>query len=334
KTKEKLLPVVEGGIAKIANLSFGPGDIRILAAPRNQIASAPLDWLTLQRGWWRGTKKPAKSIPAYEARFALELNDQWLMKPLDDKDGADHSAMAAPDYDTKGWTESRLSAWLIPEDLQTHRIFFRKKFTVPKKWNNGEIDLWLKGWQSDPVMGKARVWLDGEEVLKSENPQDLTAKLKPGTEHLLAIELMGETRQIIGFKGNIWLAYIPKPNATIALGGAWTASADGLKWDRELTLPGKIEKTAMVKRFIKVDKSATDKTVMFWMDAPGLTDVIVNGHYVRRHHHRIGTRTSLNITPWIKFGEENEFIITTGGADPRIGIKELELRLYTPGEYP
>ncbi|NQT51070.1 hypothetical protein HQ576_03420, partial [bacterium] len=34
KTLEKLTPSVDGGTAKIANLSFGPGDIRILAAPR------------------------------------------------------------------------------------------------------------------------------------------------------------------------------------------------------------------------------------------------------------------------------------------------------------
>ena len=334
KTQEKLMPVGEGGIAKIANLSFGPGDIRILAAPRNQIASAPLDWLTLQRGWWRGTKRPTKKIPAYEARFALELNDQWLMKPLDENDNTVHYDLAAPNYDDSGWTVSRLGAWLIPEELQTHRLFFRKKFTVPKKWDDGEIDLWLKGWQGEPVMGRARVWLDGEEILKIDNPQDMSAQLKPGTEHLLAIELMGENRQIIGFRGNIWLAYLPKPVATIALGGAWTASADGMKWDKELTLPGKIEKTAMVKRKIKIDESAANQTVMFWMDAPGMAEVIVNGHYVRRHHHRIGTRSSLNITPWIKFGEENEFIIPCGGADPKIGIRTLELRSYTPGEYP
>ena len=205
---------------------------------------------------------------------------------------------------------------------------------MPKKWDDGEIDLWLKGWQGEPVMGRARVWLDGEEILKIDNPQDMSAQLKPGTEHLLAIELMGENRQIIGFRGNIWLAYLPKPVATIALGGAWTASADGMKWDKELTLPGKIEKTAMVKRKIKIDESAANQTVMFWMDAPGMAEVIVNGHYVRRHHHRIGTRSSLNITPWIKFGEENEFIIPCGGADPKIGIRTLELRSYTPGEYP
>ncbi len=334
KTKEKLVPVVDGGVARISDLRFGPGDIRIFAAPRQQIASAPLDWLSLQRGWWRGTKRPSHKIPAYEPRFALELNDQWLMKPLDDKDAADHSAMAAPEFDDAGWSQTRLGCWLIPEDLPTHRIFFRKKFTVPKRWDNGEIDLWLKSWQSDPVMGKARVWLDGAEVLKDANPQDLTAQLKPGNEHLLAIELNGEQRQIIGFRGNFWLAYIPKPDATLSLAGAWTASPDCLTWDKETKLPGPFEKLAMVKRRIMIDTEAAGKNVVFWMDAPNLGEIIVNGHYVRRHHHRIGTRTSLNITPWIKFGEENEFIIPCGGADPKIGIKELDLRFFTPGVYP
>jgi len=91
---------------------------------------------------------------------------------------------------------------------------------------------------------------------------------------------------------------------------------------------------AMVKRRVRIERSAADQTLMFWMDAPGLVHVIVNGHYARRHHHRIGSRTSLNITPWIKFGEENEFIIPCGDADPRSGIQAIELRAFTPGVYP
>lgn len=332
KTQEKLRP----DAGKLANLKLGPGDIRILASPRPRMAMAPLDWLNLQRGWWRGTKQPSKNLPPNKPRFSLDLGEGWLMKPLDDKDATDHAALAAADYDDSNWTESRLKTWLLPEDIQTHRLFFRKRFSVPATWKDGEIALWLRSWIGDAAVGRVRLWLDGMEIPATKDAVDVTAKLTPGKEHLLALELVGDGRQVVGFRGNLWLAYIPKPNATVDLAGPWLASPDGLTWEEKpLALPGPLgKKFAMLKRTVKIAAPATPQTVMFWMDAPGLVDVIVNGHYVRRHHHRIGSRASLDITPWIKFGEPNEFVIPCGAANPGVGVKDISLRLYTPGAYP
>ena len=39
---------------------------------------------------------------------------------------------------------------------------------------------------------------------------------------------------------------------------------------------------------------------------------MINGRLVRRLHHEVGTVTSLNVTPWVKFGQENEIHIVRG----------------------
>ena len=335
KTREKLTPTLDGGTAKIANLSFGPGDIRILAAPRQSITAAPLVWLDLQRGWWRGTAKPSRPVPAYRARFALDLNEGWRMKALGDRDAADRAALAAPTLDDRAWQESRLGPWLVPDDLPTHRAFFRKRFTVPARWNNGAIDLWMASWLHETVIGRLRVWLDGAELLASGRQiagRDLTAQLKPGTEHLLAVEVASEG-QVAGCYGNTWLAYLPKPNATLDLAGAWTPSPDGLKWEREATLPGPWGKWAMARRRVRIDRPA-GQTVMLWLETDarcGIYGVMVNGRWVMRLHHEVGTRTYLNVTPWIRFGEENEFhIICRGGGNG--AVKAVALRFFTAVE--
>lgn len=338
KTQAKLTPVVENGVAKLANLAFGPGDIRIFAAPRREITTAPLDWLNLQRGWWRGTTLPSRKVPTYQARFALNLNEQWRMKPLDDEDAADHAALAAPALDDGGWEEARLGPWLAPEDLPTHRAFFRKRFTVPAQWNNGEVDLWFKSWIHEAIWGRARVWLDGKEILASGRQivgQDLTADLKAGTAHLLAVEVMSEG-EVAGVYGNTWLAYLPNPPAKLDLAGEWTPSPEGLTWGEPIPLPGPLGTATMIKRRIRVDQPANRTVMLFTQTDDHCSNIgaLVNGQWVRRHHHVLGHRTYLNVTPWIKFGQENEFLLPLNPGDGQGALVAAELRFFAPGTAP
>ncbi|HEY3397640.1 MAG TPA: hypothetical protein VGM19_08280 [Armatimonadota bacterium] len=337
QTQEKLVPVVENGVAKLTGLAFGPGDIRILAAPRRQIGSASLGWLNLQRGWWRGTTAPSRKVPTYQARFALNLNEQWRMKLLDDGDASDHAALAAPGLDDKTWKVAELGPWLVPEDQPTHRAFFRKQFTVPANWNHGEIDVWFKSWMNEVMWGRMRVWIDGKEILASGRQiigQDQTALLPPGA-HLMAVEVMSEG-EVAGLYGNTWLAYLPTPAAKLDLGGPWKPSVDGLTWQDPINLPGPLGKATMVTRRILVNPPP-GQTVMLFTETDGRCNsigVVVNGQWVRRHHHVFGNRTYLNITPWIKFGQENEFLIPCNPGDGQGAFTSLELRYFPAGTAP
>jgi hypothetical protein len=334
-TGEKIAPVTDGTVFKLANLAYGPGDIRILIAPRQQVASAPLDWLNLQRAWWRGTTPPSRKLAPYDARFALNLDEDWRSKPLDDTDTADHTPLAAVTLDDATWPTARFGSWLVPEDRASHRLLLRKRFTVPAKWNDGDIALWMKSWQGNAVRGQARIWLDGAELVPPTSQVtalNVTDKLKPGSQHLLAIEIWGGG-QVAGANGDMFLSYIPKPAASVDLAGEWASSPDNLSWLAKVTVPGPLSKAAMIKRTFKLDRPA-GQTAMFYMDAPGMVELIVNGHLMRRHHHRIGEITSLNVTPWLRFGADNEIQIPVGSADARVGVRKAELRLYPAGSYP
>jgi hypothetical protein len=338
QSQEKLTPTVENGAAQLSNLDFGPGDIRIFAAPRRQIASAPLDWFNLQRGWWRGTTPPNRKTPTYQPRFALDLNDHWRMQTLDDQDAADHSALAAPDLDDRAWQPATLGPWLVPEDLPTHRAFFRKQFTVPAQWGPGEIDLWMKSWMNEVIWGHMRVWLDGKEVLASGRQiigQDLTAQLKGGTTHLLAVEVMSEG-EVAGCYGNTYLAFLPQPAAKLDLKGQWTPSLDGLTWQDPIALPGPLGQATMIKCRAFVDRPFGETVMLFTQtdDRCACIGALVNGHWVRRHHHIFGTRTYLNVTPWIKFGQENDFFLPVRNDQGQGSLLAAELRFFPAGTAP
>ena len=53
-----------------------------------------------------------------------------------------------------------------------------------------------------------------------------------------------------------------------------------------------------------------------------LLGAIVNGRYVRRHHHRFGDRTDLDVTPFVRFGEENEIVLVGNGNPTQTGTVE------------
>ncbi len=324
--------------ARLAGLAFQPLDIRIFVTPRGRIADAPLAWLNLQRGWWRGTAKPSKPIPAYVPRFALDLADRWAMKPLEEKDKADIAPMAAPGFDDSSWKMVRFGNWLVPDELPTRRAFFRRKFSVPAHWKDGEIDLRIMSWHREAVRGRLRVWLDGAEIQSggsSVNGLPLAGKVLPGKTHLLAVEMAGEG-QVAGAIGNAWLYCRPKPQSSQDLAGEWVTTRDCLSWEGRATLPGPWD-YAMARRKVRIDRSAAGKTVLVRVETAqpcGIYGVMVNGRWVMRLHHEVGPVTELNVTPWVRFGEENEIHVVRRGGGGKAEIKVVRLDYYREGEYP
>ncbi|MCX6902410.1 MAG: hypothetical protein NTW03_02790 [Verrucomicrobia bacterium] len=313
QTKQEVPLVREGTEVRTPELEFGPADIHILLTPRTQICQAPLDWLELQRGWWRGTTPPRKKLPPYRAPNTLALTADWRIKPLPEDAPADQSALAAPGLDDSQWEKTDLVNWLVPEERATHRALFRRQFTLPADWQDGKIKLWIKSWIHEAVRGRLRAWLDGQPIAdgNSVTAFDLT-QLKPHSTHLLAVEIKSEG-QVAGCIGNSWLTHLPRPENQIDLGGSWTPSRDGLAWDPPVTLPGPWNGWSMNRRRVPVPAAWSGQTVMIQLETEtqcGIFGVMINGRLVRRLHHEVGTVTSLNVTPWIKFGQENEIHIT------------------------
>ena len=330
---------------RLANIVLEPGDTRVFLTPRNQIAQAPAAWFQLQRNWWRGTTKPsAKPLPPPVQRFARELTADWKFRTLDA--AADATPLLAAQVDDQSWTTRALGIWDVKDAGGQCHAVFRKTFTVPAEWTGGRVSLWLTSWAGSSFVEKGRVWLDGQEV-KPMNEHaylaDNLAALRPGSSHTLAVE--AQSRGVLaGLRGQCWLSYEPTAAQRIDLAGAWAPSADGLKYEAPITLPGKFG-TQFLKRSVFIDAKYRGQNAVITIDGdPALISVLINGKLVRRHHHMLGERGSLNLTPFVRYGDTNEIeLVRWGQSDVNSApghdvhmhaLREVALNFYEPAVYP
>ncbi|MFA6293670.1 MAG: hypothetical protein WC637_17920, partial [Victivallales bacterium] len=147
------------------------------------------------------------------------------------------------------------------------------------------------------------------------------------TSHEVVVEMRGKGT-LNGSRGNAWLAYQPAPQATQDLAGDWLGTKDSLRYDIKLSLPGNWSGKA-ARRSVIIDKTQSGRNVILHTEGRFL-GVMINGRWIRRHHHLIGDRMDLNITPWVKFGEENEIELV---GDSRKALA-ISLNFYDKTVYP
>jgi len=307
----------------------------VLTTPRGELLDAPLRWFELQREWWKGGKgrlKPFEPLP--EDPWTRDLTNDRKIRYLPDAEQAPDDFPQAG-FDDSTWTDGKVDVWTVPEEQPYKHALMRRQFTVPAEWNSGEIDLYIKSWNAGVGMGKLRVCLDGREILKPDNgsinglSRRITAEVEPGKSYILAIEVFGEG-MVPGLRGNVWMSFVPKPIASMDLAGLWTPSKDALVWTEPVQLPGRWQDALLAKRTITIPAELEGKKVCFRMRSTwGLTGVIVNGRYVRRHHHIIGEFTHLNITPFLQPGE-NEIEIAANMNPTTTDLTEISLDFYDP----
>ena len=339
----------------VRKLDFTPQETVAYYSPRGEILDAPARWFELQRNWWRGGRTSAAAVNQPEPpkeRWTVDLSNDWKTRFVSDvgADGkpidfgkADTVALAKEDvswtgagFDDSAWTTGKVDVWITPEEQQSRRLQMRRTLTVPNEWKDAEIDLYVKSFFANIAIGRLAVWLDGQLILNPEGGsrdgiyRRITADVQPGKSYVLALEMFGEGT-VTGLRGNAWLSAIPKPKHAIDLAGTWAPSKDALNWDEPITLPGPWKEMITARRTVKIGEELRGTTVCFRLLSSGHTNgVIVNGQYVRRHHHNIGTSTHLNITPCVNFGAENEIMIV-GGSGPSNGtVEQISLDFYPP----
>ena len=324
------------GLPAVRGIHLEPLETKIFVTPKNQIMAAPAEWLALQRNWWRGAKEvghakapvttgqPATAESGEQA--TLDFTEGWRYKVLDEAVTNDPTPLTAVGADDAAWPVRRLDCWAVPEELPSRRVLFRKTLQIPKAWRKGDVELWLKSWFSWTASGKARTWLDGREITQGDGRDGLvvTSGLEAGSIHTLAVEIRGEG-QVCGVRGNTWLAFTKRPERVLDLAGEWTASKDYLTAGPAVKLPGSCD-AKLLSRMVDVPADFGGKRVYLRLKTShGLTGCLVNGCYVRRHHHALGDTTFLNIAPWLKPGSANRIEIVAGG---NAEIKELALWVY------
>lgn len=321
----------EDGTFATEVFSMARNETRIFTAPRTQIADSPLAWLNHQRGWWQGAWKPdadTRVLAPPPQEHTLELNDGWAIHPLPDGEAPD--AYAAADFDDSAWPRGMLESWVVPEESPYRQRVFRRTFTVPETWQSGEVTLYYQGLYDNPYLGgcRGRFWLDGKEIERPHRGILLT-DAKPGKTYQVTIYCQSNS-DVCGPSGNFWLWWDPVPTRTMTLAGEWLTSADALHWsENTIMLPGEWpEKTRFARRTFDLPEIAdgTQVYIRFRTARHGITGVIINGHYMRRHHHDLSETTHLNLTPWLRPGQ-NE-IELVGREEREQRVEEVRLEFY------
>jgi len=324
---------VSGSGAIIEGISFEPWQTRVFLTPRSEIAQAPARWFELQRSWWKGTADPGPPLPLFKSKLSLPLTDNWAFKPLDSVPAGaqppDATALADPKLDDSGWEQRRLEIFNRPDHPEVKHAIFRKHFTVPAGWKNGSFVLWA-GAGINYAGTSDRVFLDGK-LLKQGG--DITAELKAGGAHMLAIEAWGQSA-VVGPASGAWIAFRPTPAFHQDLAGDWDISSDALHYTKA-HLPGPFE-AAMARRVVRVDAAQAARNVVVRIvmtrNSVPFGGVIINGHMVSHVYWNIEANFNLNVTPYIKFGQENEIIFPGRPGKGEIG--EIALDYYNKNSYP
>ena len=205
-----------------------------------------------------------------------------------------------------------------------------RPFTVPADWTDGDVELWAVGlYTSQFTEAALAIHLDGKEIRREMRGGvcGLVLPVQAGETHELTFTLSRDAHpRVRGFFGPVYLYCRPHPAQTLDLGGTWEALADftGSR-AAPVTLPGEYKSACALRRQVVVPADWKGRRVRidFASRKDRLVGVIVNGRYIRRHHHRFGDRTWLDITPFLRFGEANELILVGNTAPGQNGIVDF-----------
>jgi hypothetical protein len=304
------------------------------------VSFASLNWFNLQRQWWQGSKEPpAKPLPSIASlqTHTVDFSSGWRFHPADGMSTSEVETLTRPGVDDRDWEIRRLSIWTLPGHPNVKHAILRRTITVPAQWTHGKVTASIRSWVSGTFMDRGRVFVDGKAmgdfVADGIIGSNLDGALTPGSSHLIAIEIAGEG-PLIGVKGNAWLSYLPDPITSINLGGIWIPTNDVLHEQTPIHLPGEWN-TFMARRTVQLDRGLSGKNAILSMNSEGpVIAVIVNGSYVRRHHHDNGADTELNITPWLRYGGQNRIELVRQGGPGAARVASIALNFYDQGVYP
>jgi len=309
-------------------------ETQVLLTPRNAIASAPAEWFQLQRQWWRGSGDPGPILPPFKSKFTVDLQPAWRFKILDSPaDGTQGKEFAKGNFDDSSWEKRPLGVFTFPDHHDAKDAMFRRRFTVPPNWNHGKITLWLSEWHGAAYVEHGQAWLDGKALSSGAIfGDDLTAAVKPGTTHTLAVEIWGNT-PVLGTPASVWLDYQPDALQVQDLAGHWNPAVDGLTYTDPVAIPGSYSGTTL-RQTVKIDAAHAGQTTVIRISAKdaSIYGVIVNGTWISHFHHHLGSDFDLAITPCLKFGGANE-IILFGHNGPHT-VNNVSLNYYAKGTYP
>lgn len=328
-----------------AKVSMPAKEVKVITADVYTPEEALAHWWTYQQRMWHELAQPTIDFSPYtKGKFAdptldLRPNAKLLVNAPANDD------WTKPGFKDDAWKPCELGLLNSYGALPNQPVYVRKTFNVPAEWlsRGGKIYLTSGSWSGPHYLGAARMTLNGKmlhDYTKSSfNEFDVTDLIKGGGsgENVLAFTFKGENKYQ-GFGGNVWLYYAEPATSSVELGGVWRGTENGKQ--AGLTLPGK-GRLQMPTRTVFIPKEWEGRyQVRLYMEGQN-TSILgawINDRMLRRHHHSLGSRCDIDITPNLKFGQDNELILTHHNNRARMpletqdaddwDIKILRLDLY------
>ncbi|HEY3398511.1 MAG TPA: beta-galactosidase [Armatimonadota bacterium] len=311
-----------------SGLAVEPLETYAFLAPRRHLASAPADWLGLQRDWWGGTKAPAPAPVVPKVNNTLDLSRDWAFSPV--PEGGAAAPLVLPTAEDRTWARMNLGLWYSAKFPDVKHGVFRKRFTVPAAWGGkGRIWLWIRSAGGACLLPpyQVRGYLDGTSIWESKGwlystcTADLTAQLTPGP-HLLALDLEC-TLPVGGIGGEAWLEFIPDPPLRQSLAGDWGS----------LQIPGKgTIRPGTAKYTFVPNPAGQGKQAVLYGEAiaNNITGLYLNGRQINREIG--GQHFRMNLTPFLRWNQPNTIELIGQWMGEATEVKTLEMRYYERGQ--
>lgn len=344
--KREITDVITGQPMALSG-TFALNDFVMGTSLRGENNQAAWRWVKNQFGWWQG--RHPTYVPPAEAPEQHWWSQAWAWLKAKCAKKAEEPAAPKPKFATypdvlplnEGWRDAqgnatRIEPRVVGLDAAPSNDVLTTTFTVPADWTDSDIELWGVG-QYDFLFsrGTIAIRLDGKEVLARNRHRvgitGLILPVKPGETHTLELDVKDDKHmRVRGFGGPMYLFRRPHAKFVQDLSGEWLALATpDDPSPKKVTLPGWFEKVVALKRTAVVPAAwqGLEVRIDFTSEGDRLLGAIVNGRYVRRHHHRFGNHTDLNITPLVKFGAENEIILVGSDSSIHRGtMKNVQLK--------
>jgi hypothetical protein len=321
-----------------AQVTLPPKEVKVLAAPVHGPAEALDHWWLYQQKMWHELRQPTVD-------FAPYAEGPWADPTLDLRTGGGELTLSDPAAGAGAWTPVPITVWTDWGVPRSQPLWLRRRFAVPEAWAaaGGRIFLVSGAWSGPHYLGSARLSLNGQMLhdFPGANYQeyDVTRLLREGDNELL-LAFKGD-RPYQGIGGNLYLYHWAPPARRVSLAGRWDAQ-DAAGQPLPVTFPGEARAWAPARQVrIPAEWAGKYQVRLYLEGSPhDSVGVFVNGRLVRRHHHWFGPRGDLDITRFLRFGEENSLVLLhaygQGERDPkrppqwRLSQLELHLRPAAP----
>jgi hypothetical protein len=323
------------GIAT-AKVHMPAKEVKVIDAAAYAPGDAISHWWNYQQKMWHQLKEPTIDFSPYR-------KGKWADPTLDLRQDGAELALADPATGDAKWKPCEVSILNFWGAEPNQPVWLRKTFRVPDKWRDagGRIFLISGAWSGRQYEGSARLSLNGTQLHDwsrkdySNQEFDVTTLLKDGGNELV-LEFKGE-QKYQGVKGQLYLYHWTPPARRVSLAGSWEATNAENK-SIKVSLPGEVKAWDLSRTVFIPEEWRGKYRIRLYMDgnAHATMGAYVNDRQVRRHHHTFDTVGDIDITNFVKFGEENSLnlIHRYGGGErnpqrpPVWAIETIELHLH------